>query len=66
MNLTEAAKTALINASSSRQGTKITADAVVVTELFDAGLVGLSDGLTARGTIARDRLVSAALEAAFG
>jgi len=65
MNLTAAAQQALINASSSRQGTKVTADAVVITELFDQGLVGLNDGLSTRGTIVRDRLVSAALEAAF-
>ena len=64
--LTEAAKTALITARSRRQGAKVTADPVVVTELFDRGLVGPGDGLTRTGTIVRQRLLREAEDAAFG
>lgn len=63
--MSEVAKVALINAASNRQGAKVTADPVVVTELFDLGLVGIGDGLTRKGTIARERLVTAVLDAAF-
>ncbi len=63
--LSEAAESALIAAKCNRQGTVVTADAVVITELFDQGLVGAGDGLTRKGTIARERLVLAREEAAF-
>lgn len=64
-NLTPAARSALIAAESRRQGAKVTADAVVVTELFDLGLVAKGDGLTRKGTIAREKLIREAEEAAF-
>lgn len=65
-NLTPAARSALLAAQSRRQGAKVTADPVVVTELFDLGLVAKGDGLTRKGTIAREKLQAQALEAAFG
>lgn len=64
-NLTEAAKSALINASA-RQGSQVKADTAVAGELAAAGLIGTQDGLTRKGTIVRERLVNAALDAAFG
>lgn len=64
-NLTPAARSALLAAQSRRQGAKVTADPVVVTELFDLGLVGAGDGLTRTGTIAREKLLREAEDAAF-
>ena len=66
MKLSEAARTALINAGTNRQGAAVKADPVVVTELYDFGLVGLGDGLTRRGSIERERIMSAELDRAFG
>lgn len=67
MNLSEAAKTALINAGSNAQGTKVCANTrEVVAELKDAGLIGIQGGLTRKGTIAREKLVNAKLDEMFG
>lgn len=64
--MSEEAKQALIDAPSSRQGTKILGlDHVVIAELLNAGVLGAGWGLTARGGIERDRLVTEALDAAF-
>lgn len=64
--LSDAATTALVNTGTNRQGEVVQGSAAVLDELFGAGLVGQGNGLTRRGTIARERLATAALEAAFG
>lgn len=64
---TEAAD-ALIGVATNRQGATISdrTPARVVDELFGAGLIGVGNGLTRRGTIERERLMSAQLDALFG
>lgn len=66
--LSEAARTALMDVGTNRQGATIpTTTAVAVRrELGDAGLIGRTCGLTRKGTIVRERLMDAALEEAFG
>lgn len=64
-NLSEAAKTALINAAA-HQGAPVVADLPTRGKLYLAGLVGPGDGLTRKGTIVRERLVRAAEDKAFG
>jgi hypothetical protein len=69
-NLSPAAQTALINAGSSRVGVQVgdyrLSGAEVFEELKNAGLIGDNDGLTRQGSIVREKLVAAALDAAFG
>lgn len=66
-NLSKAAKTALINVGSSRQGTYVYTDGQAeYDELQRAGLVGVNGGLTRKGTIARDQIVEERLDDAFG
>lgn len=64
MNLSEAAKTALINAEHAGQGAKVAEGAF--DELYAEGFVGGLGGLTRKGTIAREKLVNAKLEEMFG
>lgn len=68
MELTEQAQTALINAGTNRQGATIPTTTPIEArrELVAAGLVGACNGLTRRGTIARQRLMDIRLEEAFG
>lgn len=66
MQMSEAAKQALINAKSSRQGTPTGAVGPAMRELFDKHLIGVSGGLTASGSIMRDKLVTEALDKVFG
>lgn len=66
MNLSEAAKKALINAGTSRQGAEVFTDTQTAAELQALGLVKVRFGLTRTGTIARDRAVAEALDGAFG
>ena len=65
-HLTEAAITALINVGTNRQGAIIPPNSLpsVLRELKVAGYIK-GYGLTRTGTIARERIVNAALEAAF-
>ena len=65
-NISEAAQTALRNAAGPQQGAKVIADTETKFELYESGLISKGAGLTRRGTIVRERLVSAQLEAAFG
>ncbi len=67
MNLSEAAKRALIN-TASRQGAKIPADVDYGTyvEIRDAALVTKGGCLTRNGTVARMKAVREAENAAFG
>lgn len=66
MNLTAKAIKALINANGSHQGAEVPVTTLAAEfELQDAGLIGKGNGLTRKGTIVRERLVNAALEAAF-
>lgn len=67
VNLTRDAENALIDVGTNRQGATInsTVDSVTVRELQDAGLIGDGYGLTRRGTIVRQRLVDAVLDALF-
>lgn len=66
--MSEQAKSALINTSSSRQGTvvPVTINGETEAELRQAGLIGEGGGLTRKGSIKRERVVNAALDEAFG
>jgi hypothetical protein len=66
--LSKEAAEALFNVGTNRQGATIAHNtpAVVVAELRTAGLIGFNLGLTRRGTIARERISNALLDAAFG
>lgn len=57
---------ALLAAPTGRQGALVPAIASVQRELKELGLVGPDGGLTRAGTIARQRAMSAAEDAAFG
>ncbi len=65
--LTPAARRALTQRGSSKIGDKLGAgvDRVVVTELFDLGLVGRGDGLTVLGSCIRAKLIAAEEEELF-
>lgn len=66
MNLSEAAQSALLAARSSRQGERVPRlSPLAVTELRCAGMVGDGDGLTRAGSIERERIMTARLDAAF-
>lgn len=62
--MSKAAKTALINATG-RQGAPTGAVGPAMRELFEAGLIGESGGLTRRGQITRESLIHGALDEAF-
>lgn len=64
--MSEAARTALINAGTSRQGAVIDAPLDVKWELENASLIGRGTGLTRQGSIVRERLMNEALDKAFG
>jgi len=67
MKLSRAAEDALVNASSSRQGAVLPEmSAGVAAELVNAGLIGGEYGLTRKGTVERERVVTKRLEEAFG
>lgn len=70
MMLSEAAKTALINVGTNRQGAQadyFTNNVDALFELAEAGLISKSGyGLTRRGGIERQRLLSAQLDSLFG
>jgi len=67
MTMSEQAKSALINHLTSRQGSTVTGiDLATEDELRDLGLVGPGAGLTRKGSIARERVMRAAEDAAFG
>ena len=67
MQMSEAAKKALMSAKSNRQGESVHGvDAWVLGELSRRGLVGAGGGLTRLGSIERERLESADLDALFG
>ena len=65
LDLSEDARTALINAGTNRQGAKVMATWPVHKELVAAGLIGDGGGLTRAGTIERERLVTEALDDLF-
>lgn len=65
MQMSEAAKRALINVGTNRQGARVPATPAVRRELLLAGLIGDLDGLTRKGSIKRESVLSAALDAAF-
>lgn len=67
VQLTKAAREALIAVGTRRQGATINTvtPGPVADELRNAGLIGPGNGLTRRGTIVRERLLDAALDAAF-
>lgn len=67
--LSAGAKSALINAGSSKVGAKVLGNGVApatFVELVEWGLIGPNDGLTNVGARVREALVAAALEEAFG
>lgn len=65
-NLSEEARSALFSTRSGAQGTKVTtASLPTLEELRNKGLIGLSGGLTMRGSIVRDRIWDEDLDAAF-
>lgn len=65
--LSDAAKNALMNVGTNRIGAIVHPNlpAGVRMELYRAGFIGDSFGLTVAGSVARQRIVSAALDAAF-
>lgn len=67
VKLSDTAKAALINASTSRQGALLPqhTPGPVVTELRNAGLIGAYGGLTRTGGVERDRAITQALDAAL-
>lgn len=64
--ISQAAKDALINAGTNRQGAKVQGSAEALAELAVAGLIGPEHGLTRKGTIARERAEDEAFAKAFG
>ena len=65
-NMSAAAKSELINHITARQGSTVLTDNIAVEdELRDLGLIGPGAGLTRKGSIARERLMRAAEDAAF-
>lgn len=64
VKLSTGARTILLSATSSVQGAKTypRGDTAARAELVREGLIGPEDGLTMRGTIARERAVDALLE----
>jgi hypothetical protein len=67
MDLSEAAKTALIDAGTNRVGAKVP-DVSMGTwvELKASGVIGVSGGLTNKGSVVRERLMDEKLREAFG
>lgn len=63
--MNENMKSALINAEGGWVGAKVQGDAITLQKLQSAKLIGNNDGLTIKGTIARDRLVSAKMDEMF-
>jgi hypothetical protein len=66
MQMSQAAKDALINAGTNRQGAQVGGVREVMCELVDLRMVGQHGGLTRKGTIARERAVNEAHDKAFG
>ena len=64
MNLSDEAKSALINARAG--GSPVCAKATVLVELRSEGLLSKRQGLTRRGSIERERLLAEAEDKAFG
>lgn len=56
----------LWTAAGNSQGETVQADAGVLRQMRDLGLIGSNNGLTRKGSIARERMVNAAQAAAFG
>lgn len=56
----------LLNAKGWNQGAKVSVVGPEMRQLFDAGLIGRSGGLTRKGSIAAERAKRAELNAAFG
>lgn len=66
-NLSDSAKSALINSRGGKQGAEVRIFSYEAqAELKAAGLIGRNDCLTRKGTIARERLVRDAEDRAFG
>lgn len=64
--LSDRARSALLAAKSNRQGEKIGwSSPAALSELEDAGFITRDHNLTRRGTIVREKLLSATLDAAF-
>lgn len=68
VQLSTTAKTVLLSAGTNRQGARTypLENQAVRQELLSAGLIGDNDGLTRKGTIAREKILAAMEEAAFG
>lgn len=66
MMMSEAIETALINAEHAGQGALVrTLHPTVTQEMKNRGLIGESHGLTRKGTIERERLISAKMDELF-
>lgn len=65
--MTGAARTALIDIGTSRQGAlpRAGVTGAQMAEMSRLGLIGPQGGLTRKGSIMRDRLIEAALDEAF-
>ena len=66
--LSPEARSAMINAGSSRMGTRVLSHCTpaVFMELAEWGLIGPNDGLTRQGSIARAKIMDQELDKAFG
>lgn len=65
-DLTPAARAALTNVGTSRQGARVwVTDPAVLRELKEAGLIGPAWGLTMRGSIIRERIQDEDLDLLF-
>jgi hypothetical protein len=66
--VTPAARTALIDIGTNRQGATPPAktDAAVLHELTTLGILGVGNGLTRRGTIKREQVMNDLLDDIFG
>lgn len=61
--LSDSARQTLAGTSSVRQGGRVFGTVAALAELRDAGMVGVGDGLTRRGSLAVSILLADALEA---
>lgn len=64
--MSQKAQDALWGAPSNRQGVRAQGDVRGLVELAELGYVGKDNGLTRKGSIARERMVNAAQDKAFG
>lgn len=65
LELSPAAAAAIVNAAGSAIGSVVTGSAEIIKELREAGIIGAKGGLTRKGSIRRERIVNAWMDASF-